>query len=131
MLSRGKYRLRHASTLRRDLPEHKIQSDPAFAGKDAGAPEGLTLALRPVPKFLGTSAGEMCCALFSRLVSCCSAPSTGQLRKDWAPAAFVVSFKLETDDDILRLKAETALRRYRVHAVVRRRARCCKSSLRV
>jgi hypothetical protein len=38
---------------RRDLPEHKIQSDPAFSGKDADATPGLTLALRPVPKFLG------------------------------------------------------------------------------
>lgn len=47
-------------------------------------------------------------------------PHAGQLRQSWAPAAFVVSFKLETDDDILRVKAETALRRYRVHAVVRR-----------
>ena len=43
----------------------------------------------------------------------------GQLRQHWAPSAFVVSFKLETDDELLRLKAETALRRYRVHAVVR------------
>ena len=41
---------------RRDLPEHKIQSDPAFAGKDADASTGLTLALRPVPKFLGMHA---------------------------------------------------------------------------
>lgn len=45
----------------------------------------------------------------------------GHLRQDWAPTAFIVSFKLETDDALLRLKAETALRRYRVHAVVRPR----------
>jgi len=39
---------------RRDLPEHKIQSDPAFAGVHADTSTGLTLTLRPVPKFLGT-----------------------------------------------------------------------------
>ena len=39
---------------RRDLPEHKIQSDPAFAGTSADTAKGLTLALRAVPKFLGS-----------------------------------------------------------------------------
>ncbi|GAB2227319.1 hypothetical protein Droror1_Dr00009135 [Drosera rotundifolia] len=40
------------------------------------------------------------------------------LRKDWAPTAFCISFKLETDQEILLEKAETALNKYKVHAVV-------------
>ncbi|KAL2892896.1 Phosphopantothenate--cysteine ligase 2 [Bienertia sinuspersici] len=40
------------------------------------------------------------------------------LRKDWAPLAFCISFKLETDSHILLEKASTALKKYNVHAVV-------------
>lgn len=40
------------------------------------------------------------------------------LRKDWAPLAFCVSFKLETDSKILLEKAAAALRKYNMHAVV-------------
>ncbi|KAH7433658.1 hypothetical protein KP509_07G079600 [Ceratopteris richardii] len=40
------------------------------------------------------------------------------LREGWAPNAFCVSFKLETDQTILIQKANDALRKYRVHAVV-------------
>ncbi|KAJ0625392.1 putative phosphopantothenate--cysteine ligase (CTP) [Helianthus annuus] len=40
------------------------------------------------------------------------------LRKEWAPAAFCVSFKLETDKEILLEKADTALKTYKMHAVV-------------
>lgn len=40
------------------------------------------------------------------------------LRKDWAPLAFYVSFKLETDSQILLEKAYSALKKYNVHAVV-------------
>nr|AFK34009.1 unknown [Lotus japonicus] len=40
------------------------------------------------------------------------------LRKDWAPLAFCVSFKLETDSSILLTKAGTALEKYKMHAVV-------------
>ncbi|KAI7749274.1 hypothetical protein M8C21_009286 [Ambrosia artemisiifolia] len=40
------------------------------------------------------------------------------LRKEWAPTAFCVSFKLETDKEILLEKADTALRKYKMHAVV-------------
>ncbi|GAX76312.1 hypothetical protein CEUSTIGMA_g3758.t1 [Chlamydomonas eustigma] len=42
----------------------------------------------------------------------------GALTKQWAPQAMVVSFKLETDPDILVSKAEGAIRLYSVHAVV-------------
>ncbi|KAI8468322.1 MAG: DNA/pantothenate metabolism flavoprotein [Monoraphidium minutum] len=42
----------------------------------------------------------------------------GALRRAWAPAAFVVSFKLETDESILLGKASGAVARYGVHAVV-------------
>jgi hypothetical protein len=44
---------------------------------------------------------------------------TGHLCKEWAPDAFVVSFKLETDEDLLIPKAVGALNTYGVHAVVR------------
>ncbi|TKY74333.1 Phosphopantothenate--cysteine ligase 1 [Spatholobus suberectus] len=40
------------------------------------------------------------------------------LRKDWAPLAFCISFKLETDSDILLNKADAALEKYKMHAVV-------------
>ncbi|XP_040383071.1 phosphopantothenate--cysteine ligase 2 [Oryza brachyantha] len=40
------------------------------------------------------------------------------LRKQWAPSAFCVSFKLETDPDILLEKAEAALRKYGMNVVV-------------
>ena len=60
-----------------------------------------------------------------------SVPSpTGCLRGTWAPSAFVVSFKLETDEELLVLKAHKALTRYGVHAVVRARARhACLAAL--
>ncbi|KAL7595485.1 hypothetical protein Lser_V15G29680 [Lactuca serriola] len=40
------------------------------------------------------------------------------LRKVWAPTAFCVSFKLETDKEILLEKADAALKRYKMNAVV-------------
>ncbi|XP_020590544.1 phosphopantothenate--cysteine ligase 2-like isoform X2 [Phalaenopsis equestris] len=40
------------------------------------------------------------------------------LRIEWAPSAFCVSFKLETDPDILLQKAESALSKYQMHVVV-------------
>lgn len=40
------------------------------------------------------------------------------LVKDWAPQAFVISFKLETDTSILLDKARKALDTYRHQAVV-------------
>ncbi|KNA20921.1 hypothetical protein SOVF_047870 [Spinacia oleracea] len=40
------------------------------------------------------------------------------LRKDWAPLAFSISFKLETDSQILLDKASSALSKYNMHAVV-------------
>ncbi|KAG0591114.1 hypothetical protein M758_1G147900 [Ceratodon purpureus] len=40
------------------------------------------------------------------------------LRHVWAPEAFCVSFKLETDTNILMKKAEAARERYGMHAVV-------------
>eukprot|EP01139_Manchomonas_bermudensis_P014409 Amastigsp_a508460_803.p1 type:complete len:300 gc:universal Amastigsp_a508460_803:1213-314(-) len=42
----------------------------------------------------------------------------GALRHEWVPSAFVVSFKLETDPEILFAKARGALSSYGVHAVV-------------
>ncbi|EFJ26897.1 hypothetical protein SELMODRAFT_172589 [Selaginella moellendorffii] len=54
----------------------------------------MTMQLAPVPKMLGL------------------------LRKHWAPEAFCVSFKLETDVDILLKKARSSLCKYGMHAVV-------------
>ena len=42
----------------------------------------------------------------------------GQLTTVWAPRAFVVSFKLETDANILVKKAAGAIANYGVHLVV-------------
>ncbi|XP_054817915.1 phosphopantothenate--cysteine ligase 2-like isoform X2 [Prosopis cineraria] len=40
------------------------------------------------------------------------------LGEEWAPSAFCISFKLETDSNILLKKADKALRKYKMHAVV-------------
>ncbi|KAF6166618.1 hypothetical protein GIB67_005480, partial [Kingdonia uniflora] len=40
------------------------------------------------------------------------------LRNQWAPIAFCISFKLETDSNILLEKADSALKKYKMHAVV-------------
>ncbi|KAJ6799085.1 phosphopantothenate--cysteine ligase 1-like [Iris pallida] len=40
------------------------------------------------------------------------------LRKEWAPFAFCISFKLETDPDILLQKANAAMNKYQMHIVV-------------
>ena len=56
--------------------------------------EGLTLQLDPVPKVMGV------------------------LRKEWAPDAFCVSFKLETDPSVLRRKSQRAVDKYGVHMVI-------------
>lgn len=40
------------------------------------------------------------------------------LRLEWAPSAFCVSFKLETDPEILLQKAEAALKKYQMNVVV-------------
>lgn len=56
--------------------------------------DGLVLHLKPVPKVMGL------------------------LRHSWAPHAFVVSFKLETEKVILRQKAERAVEKYGCHMVI-------------
>ncbi|CAN4122193.1 unnamed protein product [Withania somnifera] len=40
------------------------------------------------------------------------------LRHEWAPMAFHISFKLETDTDILLAKADMALKKYKMHMVI-------------
>ena len=75
------------------LAEHKIQSSGTAGGSGEGG-EGLELHLTKVPKMLGS------------------------LRREWAPEAFVVSFKLETSAPLLRSKARRALEEYGVHCVV-------------
>ncbi|XP_008801026.2 phosphopantothenate--cysteine ligase 2 [Phoenix dactylifera] len=40
------------------------------------------------------------------------------LRREWAPSAFCISFKLETDPDILLQKADAAMRKYGMHVVI-------------
>ncbi|KAF7829891.1 phosphopantothenate--cysteine ligase 2-like [Senna tora] len=40
------------------------------------------------------------------------------VRNEWAPSAFCISFKLETDSNILLNKADKALENYKMHAVV-------------
>ncbi|KAK9830471.1 hypothetical protein WJX72_011926 [[Myrmecia] bisecta] len=42
----------------------------------------------------------------------------GLLHKEWAPDAFIVSFKLETDERLLTSKACSSIESYGVHAVV-------------
>lgn len=54
----------------------------------------LALTLQQVPKMLGV------------------------LRRQWAPQSFVISFKLETDWELLRRKARQAISKYAMHLVV-------------
>jgi phosphopantothenate-cysteine ligase len=62
--------------------------------QSAANPTELVITLKAVPKIMGL------------------------LRTEWAPDAFVVSFKLETDSAILRRKSERAVTSYGVHMVV-------------
>jgi phosphopantothenate---cysteine ligase (ATP) len=88
--------------------QHKIQSSSDVKnsrkgdyGNDTGGGSdttddgaGLVLHLKPVPKTIG------------------------KLRTAWAPHAFCVSFKLETDMALLRKKAERAVQKYGCHMVI-------------
>jgi phosphopantothenate-cysteine ligase len=73
------------------IPEHKLQSD-ALTG--TGGSGTLTLTLHPVPKMLYP------------------------LKQVWARSAFVVSFKLETDGELLLPKAAGSLLTTGVDGVV-------------
>jgi len=42
----------------------------------------------------------------------------GKLCRDWSPNGYVVSFKLETDEEILKSKAKAAVEKYGVRVVV-------------
>lgn len=99
------------------MVEHKIQSSADFnttstSSKDVksindstGTPShptpaaqmsdsNLIISLDPVPKFLKT------------------------LVDTWAPRAMIISFKLETDPDLLSVKSRTALEKYAHHLVI-------------
>ena len=73
------------------LPEHKMQSRENENSPNSSA---LVIRLEQTPKMLG------------------------HVRHSWCPAAFVVSFKLETDPEILHRKASASLRTYGAHVVV-------------
>lgn len=81
---------------RERMDEHKIQSRDNGSGEQgSGASRQLVISLDPVPKFLNT------------------------LVESWAPkGSMIVSFKLETDPDLLVSKAEQALERYRHNLVI-------------
>jgi phosphopantothenate---cysteine ligase (ATP) len=75
------------------MEEHKIQS--RDGGKGQGSSTKLVIDLDPIPKFLKTLVDE------------------------WAPkGSMVVSFKLETDPDLLVSKAQQSLHRYQHDLVI-------------
>ena len=78
------------------MEEHKIQSrESAGDKKGAGASKQLVVNLDPVPKFLSS------------------------LVQTWAPqGSMIVSFKLETDPDLLVSKAEQSLEKYQHDLVI-------------
>ena len=82
------------------LSEHKIQSsdiperDEPQANASNAPSKRLGVNLDPVPKFLKT------------------------LVDGWAPEGMIVSFKLETDSDLLITKAQQALNKYSHHLVI-------------
>jgi phosphopantothenate-cysteine ligase len=72
-----------------------LQDKPTHKIQSSGSSEDLlTLHLKPVPKVMGS------------------------IRQVWAPKAFLVSFKLETDIEILRQKSIRAVEKYGCHMVV-------------
>ncbi|KAK4946973.1 Phosphopantothenate--cysteine ligase cab2 [Elasticomyces elasticus] len=81
---------------RERMEEHKIQSrDDKGGSQGSGASRQLVINLDPVPKFLST------------------------LVHSWASKeSMIVSFKLETDPNLLVSKAEQALKRYRHDLVI-------------
>lgn len=87
------------------MVKHKIQSSEDFNPASGPGEQGgetaariqdkqLIMNLDPVPKFLKT------------------------LVESWSPEGMIVSFKLETDPDLLVTKARYALEKYRHHLVV-------------
>ena len=79
------------------LPEHKIQSRSEFQDKSEGKVNEsgqLILDLDPVPKFLR------------------------KLVQNWANKSMIVSFKLETDEELLITKAKQALKNYNHQLVI-------------
>ena len=86
------------------IPEHKIQSSTAAESKPNGATkfepstgthgQKLMIDLDPVPKFLKS------------------------LVEGWAPEGMIISFKLETDANVLVSKSQQALERYSHHLVI-------------
>lgn len=78
------------------MEEHKIQSrEDQKDGQGSGNSRQLVINLDPVPKFLNN------------------------LVQSWAPkGSMIVSFKLETDPNLLVSKAEQALRRYQHDLVI-------------
>jgi phosphopantothenate-cysteine ligase len=113
-----------------EMPTHKVQSK--------GGAEGLQLSLRSVPKVLGEIKGE--------IKGCEGGQAGGGGGKaggegrqaggeggkaggeggqavggggkaGWAPQAMLVTFKLETNENILVAKAATALQKYNVDVV--------------
>ena len=92
-----------------EMPEHKIQSAPkrprvAEGGASSADEAGLTLHLHPVTKVLGA-------------IKAGNTGSNGRPEAAWAPQAFVVSFKLETNEAILLGKASAAIAKYHVDMV--------------
>ena len=82
-----------------NMPEHKIQSS---ADDEQTSTDGsLILQLRPVLKMLGAIKRGL---------------DDGRCTA-WAPCAFVVSFKLETNPAILKAKAAAAISKYGVDIV--------------
>jgi phosphopantothenate---cysteine ligase (ATP) len=71
-----------------------LPQDEMCTHKIQSSQAGLELKLKPVPKLLG------------------------KLRLEWCPAAFIISFKLETDPELLNKKCADALDKYKHDAVV-------------
>lgn len=85
-------------------PDPAAPSGTSASGSPAVA-GGLQLQLRPVPKMLGA-------------IKLGRAAVEGPSAAAWAPAALLVSFKLETDESILFKKALGSLTEYGVDVVV-------------
>ncbi|VUZ47136.1 unnamed protein product [Hymenolepis diminuta] len=82
------------------MPQHKLHASSEVEEQGANGsfkcePDGsLTIHLAPVPKVLGLIVSK------------------------WAPRTMVVSFKLETDPEVVLERAKSAMKRYGTHAVI-------------
>jgi phosphopantothenate-cysteine ligase len=94
------------------MVEHKIQSSEDFNTNKANGiqSDGSSSTAKPPAAYMSNA---------SLVMNLDPVPKFLKLLVDgWAPRAMIISFKLETDPDLLSIKARTALDKYAHHLVI-------------